>query len=178
MTEELKKEREEEKVLTKDELLLLLIESEKKREELWNSFVRLQADFENFRRRARQEKKEMIERAAEGLISEIIPILDNFQRALEVECKDENFKKGVAMIYDQLTQILEKWGLEKFDALGKMFNPEIHEALKCLETEEQEKNTVTAQFQPGYTLKGKLLRPALVEVAVPPATEKKAAEKE
>jgi len=176
VTQEFKKEMSEEKLLSKEELFLLLVESEKNREELWNSYVRLQADFENFRRRSRQEKKEMIERAGESLISELIPILDNFQRALEVECRDENFKKGVAMIYDQLNHVLGQWGLEKFDATGKIFDPERHEAVKCLETEEEEKDTVTAQFQPGYMLKGKLLRPALVEVAVPPATEKGTAE--
>ena len=102
------------------------------------------------------------------LVREILPILDDFDRALKIETADTEYAKGVGMIYGRLFEALKKQGLEPIDTTGATFDPHLHQAIERVETKDAEDHAVLAEFQRGYNLKGKLLRPALVKVAVNP----------
>lgn len=141
---------------------------EEEKAELINRTQRLQADFENFRRRTRGEKDELMQYASQGVITKLLPVLDNFDRALIVakEREAENsFIEGVDMIFRQLLQVLANEGLEEVDALGCAFDPNCHDAVMQIESSEAEENTVVEEIQKGYRLKGKLIRPSMVKVA-------------
>jgi len=165
----------ESKELSAAELLGLVAANEEKihslsqaNSQLSDQLIRLQADFDNFRKRNVKERTELVERATETLIGQLLPVLDNFKRALTAPPEAENFRQGVEMIYRQLKEVLENQGLEEISALGQSFDPKTHEAVSSAPTAEHEANTVISEFQTGYALKGKILRPAMVEVAVPP----------
>ncbi len=128
--------------------------------------LRLQADFENYRRRTRQEREGWHRQAAEEVVSAILPVLDNFERALEHPGdRLEDFLAGVRMIYRQLDEILAEQGLERIPGAGGEFDPRMHEAVGRVETAEVQENTVLEELRPGYYFKGKVLRPAMVKVA-------------
>ncbi|WP_040948348.1 nucleotide exchange factor GrpE [Gorillibacterium massiliense] len=131
-------------------------------------FARGQADFDNFRRRTRQEKEEFAKYASAKLIEQLLPVMDNFERAVSAsqETKDfDSFFKGVDMIARQLTQVLEQEGLIKMETVGQPFNPEYHQALMQVESEEYEEGTIVEELVKGYMLKDKVLRPAMVKVS-------------
>lgn len=135
---------------------------------LFQQFQRLQADFDNFRKRTIKEKDELRERAAQNLIEETLPVLDNFQRAIDSgkqQGEAEKFIEGVEMIYTQFFNILKDNGLEMIDCVGKEFNPEVHQAVSQMEVQDEEDNIVLEEVQKGYLLKGKLLRPSMVIVS-------------
>lgn len=135
-------------------------------EEYFNRLIRLQADFENFRRRTRQEKEDLWKYAAEQLITALLPVLDNFERAIKSEVKSvEDFKAGVGMIYRQFQDVMGAEGLSPIPAVGEQFDPSRHEAVMQEETVEHPENTVLAELRQGYCLKDKVIRPALVKVA-------------
>lgn len=135
-------------------------------EEYFNRLIRLQADFENFRRRTRQEKEDLWKYAAEQLVMALLPVLDNFERAIKSEVKSvEDFKAGVEMIYRQLQDVLGAEGLSPIPAVGEQFDPSRHEAVMQEETAKHPENTVLAELRQGYYLKDKVIRPALVKVA-------------
>lgn len=163
---------EEEITAKTEELTAKIADQQKKHDELQSSYRRLQADFDNFRKRARREKEETMRLAAEGLVGELLPVLDNFQRALAAPDAGDTFRSGVEMIYRQLQQVLEKQGLQKIAALGEEFNPNLHQAVMNLETDEHPHNTVVMELQQGYALNGKVLRPAMVQVADNPGAKK------
>lgn len=129
--------------------------------------LRLRAEFDNFRKRTQKEKLEAYGDATAKTVLEILPALDNFERALAAESKDEDFKKGVEMIFNQLCDILKKLGVTEIEAKGAQFNPEYHNAIKQVEIEGEEENTVYEVFQKGYLLGDKVIRHAMVSVANP-----------
>ena len=135
--------------------------------ELINTLQRLQADFENFRRRTRLEKEDFYKYASEGVLSQLLPIVDNFERALAAakDGETKNFIPGVEMIFRQLTQLMEKEGMAAIEAVGCPFDPNVHEAVMQVEDKNSPKDTVLEVLQKGYTLKGKLLRPSVVKVS-------------
>lgn len=132
-------------------------------------YLRTQADFENFRRRTRVEKEELAKYASAKLLEQLVPVLDNFERALTVS-KDSNdydsFAKGVDMIFRQFEQVLTQEGLSPIEAVGQPFNPEFHQAIMQVESEEHEEGIVVEEIQKGYKLKDKVLRPAMVKVSM------------
>jgi len=131
--------------------------------------LRLQADFENFRKRAQREKDEARQFANQSLIEKQLPILDNFEMALAAaKDADPALRDGVQMIYDQLLGILCDSGVETIDATGEDFDPNLHEAISQQETTEAEPGTVVEQVQRGYRLHERLVRPARVVVAKAP----------
>ncbi|MBM7868008.1 nucleotide exchange factor GrpE [Heliobacterium gestii] len=147
-------------------------ELDKAKQELqdWeNRYLRLQADFDNFRRRTRQEKEELGTYANEGLVKKLLPVLDNFQRALAAMEKAgaaENLLSGVAMIERQFTDILTKEGLQAMEAVGADFDPQSHEAVMFGEADERfADGMIMEELQKGYLFKSKVLRPAMVKVA-------------
>jgi molecular chaperone GrpE len=137
--------------------------------DLSERLLRLQADFENFRKRAQREKDEARQFANQNLIEKQLPILDNFEMALAAaKDADPALRDGVQMIYDQLLGILRDSGVETIDATGEDFDPNLHEAISQQETTEAEPGTVVEQVQRGYRLHERLVRPARVVVAKAP----------
>ena len=100
--------------------------------------------------------------------SDLLPILDDFERALQVETADREYAKGVELIYQRLSETVRKMGLEPIETAGKPFDPNLHQAVERVQTEEAEDQAILGEFQRGYNFKGKLLRPAMVRVAVRP----------
>lgn len=139
------------------------LEAEKQESE--ERLKRLQADFENFRRRTRQEKEELAAVVTQGLLTDMLPLLDNFQRAMAAEAKDiESFKQGVEMIYKQFQDALAKNGLEAIDTTDAKFDPNFHQAVMLVQDPEKEDDTIAAELQKGYMAKGRVLRPSMVQV--------------
>lgn len=129
-------------------------------------YLRTLADFDNYRKRTEREKEDFRKYAVSGLLREILPVLDNFDRALDHAEEGDDFHKGVLLIYKQLFDVLEKAGLKPIDEVGVRFNPNIHEGVIREENASVPSHTVTAVLQKGYFLHDRVLRPALVKVAV------------
>jgi molecular chaperone GrpE len=136
--------------------------------ELQDRLLRARAEFDNYRRRAERERSEYLQFAAMDPVREILPIVDDFERALKVETADRDYAKGVELIYQRMLDSLKKMGLEPIETTGKMFDPNLHQAVERVQTDEAEDQTILGEFQRGYNFKGKLLRPAMVRVAVQP----------
>jgi molecular chaperone GrpE len=134
--------------------------------DLTDRLLRLQAEFENFRRRAEREKSDVLEYASTETVRAILPILDDFERALKVECTGKDYAKGMELIYQRLSDALKKLGVEPISAKGQKFDPHVHHAVDMVETDEVEDHTVLDEYQQGYNFRGRLLRPAMVKVAV------------
>ena len=137
--------------------------------ELQDRLLRRQADFENFRKRADRDRSEFVQFAGMEFVREMLPILDDFERALKVETTDAVYTRGIQLIYTRLYDALKKMGLEPMETVGKPFDPNLHQAIERVETGEAEDQTILGEFQKGYNFKSKLLRPAMVRVAVRPS---------
>ena len=127
-------------------------------------YLRLMADFQNYKKRVEKEKKDLYSYANEKIMTELLDVLDNFERALEQENTGEGFKEGMEMIFKQLSGVLEKSGLAGIPALGEDFDPNFHNAVMTEEPEEYESGKVSGVLQKGYTLNGKVIRPSMVKV--------------
>ena len=135
--------------------------------ELNEKLLRNYAEFDNFKKRTQKEKEEMTIYSKMLCVKEILSVVDNFERALAVESKDEEFKKGIAMIFTQMTETLTKLGVEEIEALNQTFHPDFHNAINQVEDENFGENTVSQVFQKGYQIGGKVIRHAMVVVANP-----------
>jgi len=134
--------------------------------------LRQAAELENYKKRTEREKAEFFKRANEGLVKDLLPVLDNLERALESASESpeaDTLAKGVEMVHAELLKTLERHGLEPIEALGQPFDPELHEAMMQQENPELEDNTVMAEAQKGYLFQGRLLRPAMVVVSKKPS---------
>lgn len=138
------------------------------KDELYDRVLRARAEFENARRRAERDRVDYLQFASMDLVKDILPVLDDFERALKVETTDSEYAKGVGLIYQRMYETLKKLGLEPIAAKGKPFNPNLHQAVERVHTEDAEDMTVLDEFQRGYNFRGKLLRPSMVKVAVQP----------
>ncbi|MDO5414260.1 MAG: nucleotide exchange factor GrpE [Bacillota bacterium] len=127
-------------------------------------YLRLMADFQNYKKRVEKEKTDLYSYANEKLVTELLAVLDNFERALAHEDPGDGFKEGMEMIFKQLVDVLEKSGLAEIAALGEDFDPNFHNAVMTEETEEYESGKVSGVLQKGYTLNGKVIRPSMVKV--------------
>ena len=134
--------------------------------DLTDRLLRRQAEFDNFRRRAEREKADVLEYANTETVRAILPILDDFERALKVECTGKEYARGMELIYQRLLDGLKKLGLEPISAKGLKFDPNVHHAVDMVETDEVEDHTVLDEYQQGYNFRGRPLRPAMVKVAV------------
>jgi molecular chaperone GrpE len=140
----------------------------RERSEIYDQLLRLKADFENSRRRSQRERAEFSEFATTEVVRAVLPVLDDFERALAVQTADKEYAKGMALIYQRLFDTLKKIGLEPLDSEGQKFDPSLHHAVETEKTEDVESDTILQVHQRGYNFKGKLLRPAMVKVAVQP----------
>ncbi|MNN38377.1 heat shock protein GrpE [compost metagenome] len=137
-------------------------------EEHKQRLLRTQADFDNFRRRTLKEKEELGKYASAKLITELLPVLDNFERALSTvndNTEVSSYSKGVEMIFRQFEGVLQAEGLAAMETVGQPFNPEYHQAIMQVESEDHEEGIVVEELQKGYLLKDKVLRPAMVKVS-------------
>ncbi|WP_088228761.1 nucleotide exchange factor GrpE [Desulfosporosinus sp. FKB] len=145
-----------------------LTQAKAKADENYDRFLRLQAEFDNYRRRTQKEKTEIVKYASEQLVSELLPVLDNFERATSSAQSNPDitvFSQGVDMILRQLQTALSKVGLKPMEAVGQPFDPNLHEAVMRVESEDHPENTVVEELQKGYFLKEKVLRPSMVKVS-------------
>ncbi len=143
-------------------------QTEQKCKELERENMRLRADMENLRKRAHKDKMDFAKYANENLLCEIIPVFDNFERATKVTTEDaelQKFLKGFTMIQDQLEYTLKNAGLEKIEAVNQTFDPNFHEAVEIVETNETESDMVVEVMRTGYIFNDKVIRPALVKVS-------------
>ncbi|MDR3722413.1 MAG: nucleotide exchange factor GrpE [Candidatus Acidoferrales bacterium] len=152
-----------------DDLAKLLAE----RQELMNTLVRRQADFENYRKRVEKERQQDRHRGVESLVEHILPVLDAFDRALSGSADPAylDYRKGFELIRRQLWEALAKQGLVRIDALGQEFNPHFHHAIERVETTEHADGIVIGEMQPGYLFHERVLRPAMVRVASAPESK-------
>jgi len=161
--------------LTPEQVQELLAQAAKAADS-WERLVRVTADFENFKKRAAREKTEAAQYASQALLTRLLPVLDNFEMALVAAQaaqgdKLASLQSGVSMIQQQLKQALVDTGLEEIDALGKPFDPAIHEAVTQQESDSVPEDHVVQQLRKGYKVKDRLLRPASVIVAKTPAKQ-------
>jgi molecular chaperone GrpE len=137
--------------------------------ELQDRLLRGQAEFQNLRKRVEKERVEWHEYAATEAVRTLLPIFDDFERGLKAECSDPGYAKGMELIYQRLFDALKKLGLEPIVSVGRPFDPHVHHAVEKAETDEVPADTVLEEYQRGYNFKGRLLREAMVKVAVPKA---------
>ncbi|MCM3161843.1 nucleotide exchange factor GrpE [Metabacillus litoralis] len=150
-----------------DESAAKISELQAKLDETENKMLRAQADFDNFRRRARLDQEAAQKYRAQSLVSEILPALDNFERALQIEASNDQTKsllQGMNMVYNQLVQALQNEGVETIKSVGEQFDPHLHQAVMQVEDENYDSNTVIEELQKGYRLKDRVIRPAMVKV--------------
>ncbi|NVN91671.1 MAG: nucleotide exchange factor GrpE [Desulfuromonadales bacterium] len=148
----------------------LLAAKEAECRENWDRFLRERADLENYRKRANREKEELLNYGTKSLIEEILPVVDNLERALS-HASEESLSalvEGVQMTNDMLISALKKFGVTPLETAGAAFDPAFHQAMTQIPTDKQPPNTVVEEFLKGYLLKDRLLRPAMVSVATAP----------
>ena len=168
----IKKNKSEEKEIAKDKVELTNEEIEamnKRVSEAEEKALRYQAELINYRKRKDEETEKKLKYANEDLILEILPVLDNFERAIKMDddnLEDEvsQFLSGMKMVYASLTKAIEKYGVKEIDALGKVFDATYHQAVMTEEVKDKEKDIVLEVYQKGYILKDKVIRPAMVKV--------------
>jgi molecular chaperone GrpE len=136
--------------------------------ELEDRLRRAWAEFENARRRAERDRSDFVQYAAMDVVKALLPVLDDFERALKTETADKDYAKGVELIYGRFYDALKRLGLEPIETAGQMFDPNHHEAMQREQTEDAEDQAILGELQRGYNFKGRLLRPAWVKVAVRP----------
>ncbi len=141
----------------------------------WDLYLRQRADLENFRKRAQRDKEDTARFANEGILREMLPVLDNLERAIDHARQGESggngLLEGVEMTVSQFQKALEKFGVKPVQTIGQVFDPAVHEAIGQVESAEQPANTVVQELQKGYLLNDRLLRPAMVLLAKAPAAD-------
>jgi molecular chaperone GrpE len=160
-----------------EELKKKLEEKEKEAKENFDRFLRMAADLENYKKRAAKEKEEYVKFGNEDLIKAILPFIDNLERAVNHAEKVEDagvMIEGVRLTIQQILQALNRFGLSSFESVGKPFDPSMHEAMLVIENDQHEPNQVLEEFQKGYLLNNRLLRPATVSVSKRPEKEAQA----
>jgi molecular chaperone GrpE len=170
---------EESSALESEKLRQQLEAKELEAKEIYDRFLRQAAELENFKKRVAREKAEAIRYANEGLVRDLLPILDNLERAVEHAKGGGNGKpllEGIEMVLRGFLEVLSKYGVTQISAMGEMFDPEKHEAIAQVESEEHRPNVVVEEHHKGYYLLDRLLRPALVSVAKIPETKEKKGE--
>jgi molecular chaperone GrpE len=134
--------------------------------ELQDLLQRRQAEFENYKRRNERERSDLFEFAAMDAVKALLPVLDDFERALKTESADKEYSRGMELIYNRLYESLHKLGLEPISSEVAIFNPHIHHAVEMVDTKDHPDQSILDEYQKGFYFKGRLLRPAMVKVAV------------
>jgi molecular chaperone GrpE len=156
-----------------DELEAKLKDAEKKADENYDRYLRAAAELDNYRKRAAREKADAIKYGNENVLRDILPLLDGMDRALEHAGDSDDFeafKTGLQMLREQLFGCIKKYGVEPIDSLKKDFDPNLHEAMMQINSDQYEDNKIVDEFEKGYVLNGRLLRPAKVSVCKRPSS--------
>lgn len=155
--------------LDKDEYIAKLnndlLEQKKRSDEYFDHLKRNMAEFDNFKKRMQKEKESMYSTIVADFVSELLPVMDNFEKAVDAETKDESYKNGMKMIYGQINDLLKKAGVEEIEALGKEFDPNYHEAVMHIEDDKYKEKEIVEVFRKGYKLGDKVIRHTMVKVA-------------
>ncbi len=160
------KSKEKEKKKKKKDLQEELAQRESALAEQKDQYLRLMAEYQNYRNRTTEEKKKIYGDAKADCVLELLTVMDTFERALAAECADEAYKKGVELTFGQLQKAMEKLGVTEIEALGKPFDPNVHNAIKQVDDSDYASDTVCEVFQKGYMLGERLIRPVMVAVSV------------
>lgn len=166
-TEKADSKMEERAKASEEDLKVKLQEMEEKSSENYDKYVRAVAELDNYKKRAVREKADAIRYGNENLLRDILPLVDNMDRAMEHACNSEDFnafREGLKMLQQQLLSCLQKHGVEQIEAVGKDFDPHVHEAMLQVESKEHDESKVVGEFERGYLLNGRLLRPSKVSV--------------
>lgn len=161
--EEVKEEKKPSDIV--EELKAKLKAEKEKSDEYYDHLKRNMAEFDNFKKRISKEKDMMYNSISANIVSELLPIIDNFEKALNAETSDESYKNGMVMIYNQLIESLQKIGVEEINALNTTFDPNFHEAVMHVEDENFGEKEVIEVFRKGYKIGDKIVRHAMVKVA-------------
>jgi len=166
----MEEQKEEEKtVALKESEYLKLKEEADRAKEYWDKLLRLQADFDNTRKRLEREKQDFVKFANEGIILELLNVLDDLERTVELAQSQHqdlsNFLKGVEMILAHLYEMLKEYGVKPIEAQGKLFDPHYHEALMQVENKDLPEHTIVEELQKGYLLNDRVIRTAKVKVS-------------
>lgn len=160
---------EEATVNREQELLEQIQQLEKEKEELNNKYLRAQADIQNVRNRAVKEREQLITYQSQRVIESLLPVVDNFERALEAGKSEnsslESLLQGIEMVFRQIEQLFDQEGVQAIPAVGQPFDPNLHQAVMQEESVEHESGIVIQEFQKGYQLKGRVIRPSMVKVS-------------
>lgn len=156
---------EEDAVSEYNDVAAQIAELEEKLDEANDKYLRLFAEYDNYRKRTAREKSDTYANASAKCIENLLPVIDSYERSLEFECSDENFKNGMTMIFNQLKEFMTKMNVTELEALGAEFDPNFHNAIQQLSGTDYAANHVCAVYQKGYMLGDKLIRPAMVAVA-------------
>lgn len=135
------------------------------KDELYDKYLRTLAEYDNFRKRSQREKDAIYGDATAEAVKKLLPVLDNFERALNYECKDEEFKKGISLIQNTLIEVFDNLGVKEIPAMDAQFDPNLHEAVMHLDNPAYGENIVTDVYRKGYTLGDKVIRHSMVVVA-------------
>lgn len=165
-SEESAKEAKDDKKKKKKELKDALAKKDAELAEQKDQYLRLMAEYQNYRNRTTEEKKKIYGDAKMDCVKELLNVMDTFERALEAPCTDENYKKGVELTFTQIQKAFEKLGVTEIAALGETFDPNVHNAIKQVDDSGYETDKVCEVFQKGYMLGDRLIRPAMVAVSV------------
>ena len=142
------------------------LETQKKlAEEYCDSLKRNMAEFDNYKKRMNKEKETLYSSTLSDVILELLPVVDNFEKAKDADCTDETYKTGISMIYAQLIEMLKKQGVNKIPDIGETFDPELHEAVMSVEDDTKGEKEIVEVFRTGYKMKDKVVRHSLVKVA-------------
>ena len=170
-TEEMENNNEitEEKVMSPEEYIEKLNndleEQKQKTDEYFERLKRNMAEFDNYKKRVTKEKESMYYVVTSDVIANILPILDNFEKALNSKCKDDEYKNGMSMIYTELVSMLDKLGVKEIETVGTTFNPEYHEAVSSVQDETKQPQEIVEVYRKGYMIGEKVIRHAMVVVA-------------
>jgi len=146
-----------------------VLELKRQSEEYYNRLLRMQADFENYKKRIAREREDMYNNALETITAQLLPVVDNMERAVDAFRKDkldEKYISGVEMVCNQIVDILGKNGVKEIEAMDKDFDPNLHHAVMQVPGEDEDENKIKEVFQKGYILGNKVIRPSLVKVSV------------
>ena len=155
VTEEVKKENEEKSELQKKQIEL---------DELDDRYKRVFAEFENYKKRTQKERESLYNSVLGDIITNILPIIDNLQMAVNAECKDEGYKQGVELVEKQFKEFLSKNNVQEIPAVGEIFDPSVHQAISSVQDDTKQQGEIVQEFRKGYKLGSKVIRPSMVVV--------------
>ena len=136
------------------------------RNDLMDRLARRAAEFDNYRKRIERERADLAQYAGMNTVGDLLPVMDDFERAVRVETSDREYAKGVELIQQRFSEVLKKLGLEAISTEGQLFDPNIHQAIEMVESDSAPDQSILAEYASGYNFKGKMLRPSMVKVAV------------